>query len=44
MQDIGIAVMTYSADSRDFYIADNVLIGRHDPDTLVGMAWKNLLR
>jgi len=36
MQDIGIAVMTYSADSRDFYIADNVLIGRHDPDTLVG--------
>lgn len=36
MEDIGIAVMTYSADSKDFYIADNVLIGRHDPDTLVG--------
>lgn len=36
MQDIGIAVMTYSADSKDFYIADNVMIGRHDPDTLVG--------
>lgn len=36
MEDIGIAVMTYSADSRDFYIADNVMIGRHDPDTLVG--------
>ena len=36
MEDIGIAVMTYSADSRDFYIADNVMIGRHDPDTLLG--------
>jgi hypothetical protein len=36
LEDIGIAVMTYSADSRDFYIADNVMIGRHDPDTLVG--------
>lgn len=40
MEDIGIAVMTYSADSKDFYIADNVLIGRHDPDTLVG--WHGL--
>jgi hypothetical protein len=36
MKDIGIAVVTYSADSKDFYIADNVMIGRHDPDTLVG--------
>jgi hypothetical protein len=36
MEDIGIGVMTYSADSKDFYIADNILIGRHDPDTLVG--------
>lgn len=36
MEDIGVAVMTYSEDSRDFYIADNTLIGRHDPDTLVG--------
>lgn len=36
MEDIGVAVMTYSADSRDFYIADNTMIGRHDPDTLVG--------
>jgi hypothetical protein len=36
MHDIGMAVVTYSADSKDFYIADNVLIGRHDPDTLVG--------
>ncbi|MEO5600473.1 MAG: hypothetical protein ABIR06_06065 [Cyclobacteriaceae bacterium] len=36
MEDIGIAVMTYSADSKDFYIADNRIVGRHDPDTLVG--------
>jgi len=36
MEDIGIAVMTYNTDSKDFYIADNVMIGRHDPDTLVG--------
>jgi hypothetical protein len=36
MEDIGIAVMTYNADSKDFYIADNVMIGRHDPDTLLG--------
>ncbi|MGC3947037.1 MAG: hypothetical protein QM762_21390 [Chryseolinea sp.] len=36
MEDIGIGVVTYSADSKDFYIADNVLVGRHDPDTLVG--------
>jgi hypothetical protein len=36
LYDVGIAVMTYSEDSRDFYIADNVIRGRHDPDTLVG--------
>ena len=36
MEDIGIGVMSYSADSRDFYIADNIMVGRHDPDTLVG--------
>jgi hypothetical protein len=36
MEDIGIGVVTYSADSKDFYIADNIMIGRHDPDTLVG--------
>jgi hypothetical protein len=36
MQDIGIGVVTYNADSKDFYIADNIMIGRHDPDTLVG--------
>lgn len=36
IQDVGIGVVSYSADSRDFYIADNILTGRHDPDTLVG--------
>lgn len=36
MEDIGMGVVTYNADSKDFYIADNVMIGRHDPDTLVG--------
>jgi hypothetical protein len=36
LEDIGMGVVTYNADSKDFYIADNVMIGRHDPDTLVG--------
>lgn len=36
MEDIGMGVVTYNADSKDFYIADNVFLGRHDPDTLVG--------
>ena len=36
IEDVGIAVVTYSEDSKDFYIADNTMIGRHDPDTLVG--------
>jgi hypothetical protein len=36
MEDIGIGVMTLYAGSRDFYIADNIMVGRHDPDTLVG--------
>lgn len=35
-KDVGIGVVTYSADSKDFYIADNTLVGRHDPDTLTG--------
>lgn len=36
MESVGIGVVTYSEDSKDFYIADNTLIGRHDPDTLIG--------
>lgn len=36
IEDVGIAVMTHSEESRDFYIADNIMIGRHDRDTLHG--------
>lgn len=36
IEDVGVAVMTHYAGSKDFYIADNVMIGRHDPDTLQG--------
>ncbi len=36
IEDVGIAVMTHSAESKNFFIADNVMIGRHDPDTLHG--------
>lgn len=38
MEDIGIGVVTYSEDSKDFYIADNLMIGRHPQDTLIGWA------
>lgn len=40
IEDVGIGIMTHSADSKNFYIADNVMIGRHDPDTLLG--WHGL--
>ncbi len=36
IEDVGIAVVTYSAESKDFYIADNTMLGRHAPDTLTG--------
>ncbi|MDH3650318.1 MAG: hypothetical protein OEQ53_11580 [Saprospiraceae bacterium] len=36
IEDVGIAVMTHSEQSKNFYIADNIMIGRHDPDTLQG--------
>jgi hypothetical protein len=36
MEDVGMGVVTYNADSKDFFIADNIMVGRHDPDTLVG--------
>jgi len=39
LEDVGIGVMTHNASSRDFYIADNIMIGRHDQDTLIG--WYN---
>jgi hypothetical protein len=35
-EDVGIAVITDFAGSTDFYIADNTMIGRHDPKRLVG--------
>lgn len=36
IEDAGIGIMTHYAGSRNFYVADNIMIGRHDPDTLVG--------
>lgn len=36
IEDVGIAVMTHSEESKNFYIADNTMVGRHDPDTLHG--------
>jgi hypothetical protein len=36
IEDVGIAVTTQFAGSRDFYIADNMMIGRDDRFRLVG--------
>ena len=36
LEDVGIGVMTHSEESKNYYIADNVFIGRHDPDVLHG--------
>jgi len=38
-EDVGIGVVTESADSREFYIADNVFLGRDDRFRLIG--WNN---
>ena len=35
-EDIGIGVLTNYSGSHNFYIADNVFIGRHDPNHLNG--------
>jgi hypothetical protein len=35
-EDIGVGVWTESADSRDFYIADNLFIGREDRYRVIG--------
>jgi hypothetical protein len=35
-EDIGVAVHSDWSGTRNFYIADNVMIGRHDPDSLFG--------
>jgi hypothetical protein len=36
IENVGRAVQDDWAGSKDFYIADNVLIGRHDPSKLLG--------
>lgn len=36
MEDVGIGVTTQWAGSSDFYIADNVILGRDDPHRLIG--------
>ena len=35
-EDVGIGIHTDYSGSRNYYIADNVFIGRHDPDALNG--------
>ncbi len=35
-EDVGVGIHTDWSGSKNFYIADNVFIGRHDPNTLTG--------
>jgi len=37
-EDIGMAVYSNYSGSKDFYIADNYIIGRNDPNHLIGWA------
>jgi hypothetical protein len=37
-EDIGMAVYTNYSGSKDFYIADNYMIGRNDPKHMIGWA------
>ncbi len=39
MEDVGVGVTTEYAGSKNFYIADNVLLGRDDRNRLIG--WSN---
>jgi hypothetical protein len=39
IEDIGRAVQDDWSGSQDFYIADNVFIGRHDPNKLLSWWW-----
>jgi hypothetical protein len=39
IEDVGVAVMNEYAGSRNFYIADNVVLGRDDRNRLIG--WSN---
>ena len=44
-EDIGRGIYTDWSGSKDFYIADNIFIGRNRPDVLmgwIGNTWKNL--
>ena len=36
IEDFGRGVQSEWAGSKDFYIADNIFVGRHDPDKLIG--------
>lgn len=38
MEDVGIGVTTEYAGSKNFYIADNIILGRDDPHRLLGWA------
>jgi hypothetical protein len=42
MEDVGVGVTTEYAGSKNFYIADNVLLGRDDRNRLIG--WSNFGR
>ena len=35
-EDIGVGVWTENADSRDFFISDNLFLGREDQMRLIG--------
>ncbi len=37
-EDIGMAVYSNYSGSKDFYIADNYIIGRNDPNHMIGWA------
>jgi hypothetical protein len=43
-ENIGRGVLTDWSGSKDFYIADNVFIGRQDPDQLIGTAGRTWQR
>jgi hypothetical protein len=46
IEDFGRGVQNEWAGSKDFYIADNVFVGRHDPEKLIGWwpaeMWKDV--
>jgi len=42
LEDIGRGVQSDWSGSKNFYIADNVLIGRHDPKKLMSWWWQSV--